>query len=316
MEFSSTKGAIVLVAYNRPDELQRVLSSIKSSKREIINELVISLHLGNRDVEALCYEIDWIRTRILEKRHDSSSTKKKINQNVFAGIKGAFENPANDWAVVIEDDIVVSEDFFFFVSEMMKRFSKDKNFFGINGFSGVPRKNSKSSEFGRYRYGFGWGWALSREKWISLNRYWSGQEDFHWDQLIEPVVKSGYVIMPLQSRIKNIGFNEKASHTYRKGQDFYVQEQKLLDSFVETTSNGLYEERSIDLNWRHDCRVYLNFPRWQALIVSGIYKIKKICRTKPQDSALIPFLKSIANRVLDLIVNSIYVYRDLKGRRR
>lgn len=314
MKTSSLKGAIVLVAHNRPEELQRVLASIKSSKRQVINELIIALQIGNQEVENLCYEIDWIHTRILEKRHASESIKKRINQNVFAGIKAAFDDPVNDWVVVIEDDIVVAEDFFRFISEIMERFYADKNFFGVNGFSGLPRQNDTSSQFGRYRYGFGWGWALHREKWLSLNQYWSGQEDFHWDQLIEPIVKTGFVVMPLQSRILNIGFNERASHTHKKKQDIHPQEKKLIDSFVQLNPTQPYEEKSLDLKWRNDCRVYFNSPKLLSLIVSKIYKIKKIYRIGPEDIQLNRQFRAKINGILDLALDIIYTMCRLKSR--
>lgn len=300
------KGAIVVIAYNRPEELREVLSSIRRSRREYVNELVIVLQHGNMEVEKICNEVDWMNSRIVITYPDSPSLKKRINGNVYAGIKTAFENGQNKWIALIEDDIVVAQDFFTFVSSSMSKFSEEEKFFGVNGFSGISREFSLPSQFGKYRYGFGWGWAISRKTWGQLRNYWNGNEDFHWDGLIESIAKTGFVIMPLQSRIINIGFNERASHTTKTNGEVELQERKLLDSFVGVYDGDYYVERRIDLKWRSDCRVFLHSSNLVSSLVDGIYRLKKMCRIRPKSAMFqVKCLRKV-NSLLELAIDRLY----------
>ena len=303
---NSEFGAIVLVAYNRPLELRRVLSSIQNSQRDNVNELIIVLQTGNSEVENICKEVKWIDKRIYLTDHKSKSIKLKINSNVHRGLKAAFENRSNQWAALIEDDIVLAEDYFNFVGTLMNRFSSSKKFFGVNGFSGIPHNESNSAQYGKYRYGFGWGWAINRHKWEQLSKYWSGNEDFHWDGLIEPIVKTGFVVMPFQSRILNIGFNERASHTFKEQGTVVEQEQKLLNSFVKSHRSDLYEESERDLKWRNDCRVYLDSRRLRPRIINSVYLLNKCLRVQPRNGIIGQRIKAKVNTVLELILDRLY----------
>jgi hypothetical protein len=303
MQPSSGKGAIVLVAYNRPVELRSVISAIKNCKREEINELVIALQLGNDEVQDICSKIDWIKTRITISNPDFVSIKKRINYNVFQGISSAFQNSLNDWIVLIEDDIVVASDFFRFVSRIMAQYSGEEKFFGVNGFSGIHSEKVTPSEFGTYRYGFGWGWAINRKIWNYLNNYWNGNEDFHWDVLIEPVVKTGFVVMPLQSRILNIGFNERASHTFKIDGGVDTQETKLKESFMSSDFAGQYVERTQHLNWRRDCRIYIDSGSIRGKIVGLVYNIENILRINPRDRLFVSRIKAKVIQMCEIILD-------------
>jgi hypothetical protein len=314
MQLSSGKGAIVLVAYNRPEELRRVISAIRNSQREDINELLIALQLGNAEVEEICRKIDWIKTRIIVSNPNFDSIKKRINYNVFQGIASAFQNSLNEWIVLIEDDILVANDFFRFIATMMNSFASEKRFFGVNGFSGIPSQKVSPSEFGTYRYGFGWGWAINRRIWNYLNNYWNGNEDFHWDGLIEPIVKTGFVVMPLRSRILNIGFNERASHTFKVDGSSDVQESKLQESFMSNFFSGQYVERTQDLNWRRDCRRYLNTKSLVGVIVGFVYNIQSRLRIKPKDKRFVYRIKAKAIGIFEIGLDLLYIQSYSRNR--
>ena len=251
-------GSILLIAYRRPDVLNESITSLKRARLTRISDLIVVFQEGNQDVDSLLRDIDWLPKRILRTKYkNDTSPAAAINGNIYLGIKEAFENQNCEFVAVIEDDICVSVDFFDFISAVYDQNISDKKFRGINGFSGISREMTNFENYGRYRYGVGWGWVLTRKSWNELRKFWTGTEDVHWDGLVEAYFRSGYVVAPGMSRIRNIGFGESATHT-RAAHDSEVAliEKKLNDSFFDgriTDTRFEYQFLQQDLNWRSDC---------------------------------------------------------------
>ena len=267
-------GAILLVAFNRPAELTLVLDSVKNSNLDPIKRLVVVQQPGNIEVSDICSRIDWADTELCLNQPIGNSVASKINNNIYTGLNLSFSDVNVDWVAVLEDDIVVAKDFFKFIDYIMKRYSDSKNFRGVNGFSGVlGNEENSADQYGEYRYGFGWGWAINRRNWELLQRIWNGKEESHWDVQVENFVKTGFVVMPVRSRILNVGFNGRATHTKRINSSVIAQEEKLRKSFVDVYYSGSYLKVQKDLNWRKDCRPYLQPSNLFAILVSITYKI-------------------------------------------
>ena len=251
-------GSILLLAYQRPDVLKQSIASLKNARLTRISNLIVVFQEGDQVVDSHLNDIDWIPKRILRTSYKNiTSPAAAINSNIHLGISEAFKNQDCEYVAVIEDDICVSVDFFDFISSVYDQNTSDKNFRGINGFSGIPRGMTSFEDYGRYRYGVGWGWVLTRKSWDDLRKFWTGTEDVHWDGLVEVYFRSGYVVAPGMSRIRNIGFGSSATHT-RAAYDTEVAkvEQKLNDSFIceeDTESKIKYRFSQQDLNWRSDC---------------------------------------------------------------
>lgn len=299
------RGAVLLVVYNRPTELALVLDAINNSNLEPIKKITLIQQRGNSEVARICSEIDWIECEWILNEPFGNSIKAHINHNVFLGLQLAFKDPCIDWVSVLEDDIVVAKDFFNFVSYIMKEYNENPKFYGINGFSGVPKSlTSTPDKFGEYRFGFGWGWAINRRTWQALQCIWNGEEDAHWDGHIEHLVKTGLVVMPIQSRILNIGFNERASHTKKLEDSVIPEEKKLMESFVTTDYSGNYKKVVIDLNWRNDCRPYIKDPTSLALLISVIYRISFYARPQAIHGKFLQKLTLFIRRICELLLDS------------
>jgi GR25 family glycosyltransferase involved in LPS biosynthesis len=124
----------------------------------------------------------------------------------------AFLNPEVSSCLVLEDDIVVSDDILELADKLLKLHSKKRKFRGINFYSIDTNEKVSVCAFVKLNYSFGWGWLITRKTFNQIN-YWTGKEDAHWDYFIEPFIRTGYLVAPVHSRVKNIGFDHTATHT-------------------------------------------------------------------------------------------------------
>jgi hypothetical protein len=267
------KGKVVLIAYNRPETTKKVIKSIENSDHSKILDLIVIVQGNNKEVLDILNSIDFIQKNILYvNRDDALSPAQAINMNVHLGILEAFKDSTIDYVVILEDDIVISSDYFNFLNQILIENMENKYFRAFNGFSAIPRNITKNNQYGRYRYGVGWGWAITRSTWEKLQMFWNGTENEHWDGIVEPFFKKGYVISPGMSRILNVGFGIGATHTLGIGDpNIFRIEKALQESFVDNNLGGSVEIRDRNLNWRLDCVIYMDPSTARGRVQQWIY---------------------------------------------
>ena len=209
----STAHSIIVICHRRTSHLERVLGALSSCSSIEKFHVVFVVQDPIEPVLRIIREFPYSHSIL---RIDGSfyrSTAQSINGNVFAGLAHCFNELQSKFVIVLEDDIVLSRDaldFFEFTIESQSHFS---SFRGVNGFSEIVAPVNASTSSVRVSYGLGWGWAITQKTYSKLCKFWSGKEDNHWDFIIEPYVRTGFVVNPIQSRVLNIGFDESATHT-------------------------------------------------------------------------------------------------------
>jgi hypothetical protein len=270
-------GSILLLAHKRPEILQKTILALSKADRTGISEMVVVIQGRDPEVLKLVKNINWISYQIISTNYpEGTSAKEAINRNLHLGLKHSFSINANEYVVVLEDDICVSRDFFSFVKASFEQNSKDKYFRAINCFSGVPRAETSTSNYGKYRFGVGWGWVLPRRTWDDLKGIWHGDEDEHWDGLLESFMKTGYTVAPGMSRILNIGFGDGATHTNAANDPFVLLTQQKIDaSYVDSHLGSDFSAKFHyvpgQLNWREDCREFMYPDNPRGLLIQSLY---------------------------------------------
>lgn len=267
-----------VVCFNRSNELLKTLDSIEKSLNSP-KRIVIVCQLGFEPVENIVKSLssDRYYKIFTARKRDSDSSRFMINRNVFTALSAAFELGA-DFVSLIEDDIEVHPQFFNFMSQINDEFVNDKFFKAVNGFSGNSELQACGEGFGKYRFGVGWGWSINKRNWDNLQGFWDGTEDKHWDGLIEPFMRSGFVVMPNHSLIINNGLVGNGTNS---GADSDLN-QKLISSF---SSNRAVDQtrwtmNQINLWWREDCFEYVE-PRNIAGVVQQMIS-KTILLVRPK----------------------------------
>jgi GR25 family glycosyltransferase involved in LPS biosynthesis len=240
-------SAILFIIFNRSYETKRVFEVIKKvqPKRLYVaadgprNEDEISQCMLAREAIA----VDW-ECEVLTRFNDKNLGCKL---NVSSAIDWFFQH--EEQGIILEDDVIPSEDFFIYCDEMLKMYKNDERIGAISGVNFVPNMvNDISTSYYFSKHIHIWGWATWRRVWIkydvhmkswaniSVDRelsikniggwksrsYWRrifdstslGKIDT-WDyQLVYVFFKNQYLsIVPKYNLVKNIGFNNNATHT-------------------------------------------------------------------------------------------------------
>lgn len=173
------KIALVAVAYNRTNSLARLLKSLEDAFYDGENvPLIISIDKSNTDkVERYADFYEWPHGK---------KTVVKHNQNL--GLKthilglGRFLDDY-DAIVVLEDDVTVARDFWFYVRKSVSKYSNDDNIAGISLYSYavnpnvrhpfVPMRNAYDAYFIQFAMSWGQVWMRRQwknfEQWLALN---------------------------------------------------------------------------------------------------------------------------------------------------
>lgn len=216
--YATHTQAIVVICYRRTDHLEKVLASLENALLIETFSLIFVVQDSYESVLNIINSSKLPNKSIIEVDGSNyASPAQAINANLAKGLKYAFQTLDSSLAIVLEDDIVVSRDALCYFRQVHKVYLKDRFFRGINGFSEEFGNPNLQDGVLKLNYGLGWGWAIPQRTYQELIRYWSGSEDNHWDFIFEPFMRTGYVVNPYRSRIKNIGFDESATHTAMNG---------------------------------------------------------------------------------------------------
>ena len=124
--------AIVAVAYNRKDALQRLLDSLSTAVYDSDESvtLIISIDKSNTDVVELFADgYEWKHGEKIVDKHEENLGLR----NHMLSLGKWFDS--FDAIIVLEDDIVVAPDFFNFAKQTVRKYSPDEKIAGISLYS-------------------------------------------------------------------------------------------------------------------------------------------------------------------------------------
>ncbi len=271
------KGIISIVCFDRIDELKLSVKAVESSKLEN-QRILILCQLGNNEVVNYVESLDSNSFyKIFTPQKNGESVKSMINRNVFIALKNGFEREA-DYVVLIEDDIEVHPSFLTFIDQIQNELFDSRDFRAINGFSAYQGMPTVKNGYGKFRFGVGWGWSISSRVWNDLNLLWHGDEDAHWDGLIEPYIRTGFVVMPNTSLIKNHGLNGLGSNSGNEPQ----LSNAIANSFAVDNNSlgGKWKYNQQDIDWRKDCFTYLPIDTLKGVVIHFLFKLLYFSRPK------------------------------------
>lgn len=253
MSSYSLKTPILFLMFNRPDTSIKVFEKIRQAKPKKLY-LAVDGPRKKEDEEKIkknheiINKIDWrceVKTLFREKNLGC-----KIG--VSSGITWFFKN--EEKGIILEDDCLPHLDFFAFCENLLDRYSKDERVSVITGnnFQNGIRRGDASYYFSKYNHC--WGWASWRRAWknyknlISFWPVWKKSSNWlkyipdkverkYWENIFNLVhinkidswaypwmasvwFKNGLTITPKVNLVKNIGFNEYATHTTDKNSKF------------------------------------------------------------------------------------------------
>jgi hypothetical protein len=240
---------LLMIAFNRPEKTQRVFEAIRAAAPR---RLYVAADGPRADVPTDRDRCE--RTRRVLHHVDWPCEVQRLYQTGNLGCKRGV-GTAIDWflaneesGIILEDDCLVTPDFFPFCAELLERYRDAPEVMMIGGHNSLGVWDGSAASYVFSRTAPIWGWATWRRAWarydpamtrwsepeararvrsrmplteyrITSQRFDSVYEgrrdtwDYGWAFAI--LVSGGVSVMPVRNLVANIGFDSEATHTRR-----------------------------------------------------------------------------------------------------
>ena len=262
--------AVLFLIFNRLDTAKKVFEQIKIAKPK---QFYLASDGPRKDVNGETEKVNEVRNYVLNNIDwDCQIHTLFRNENlgcgiaIYKAISWFFEN--EDDGIILEDDCVPSQSFFYFCQELLDKYKDNKRIWQISGNGYYKDKNAKAS------YYFSkipqcWGWATWADRWKNfklfkkkkeVQKYWqnilnyleNGKNDI-WDYnwVFTVISNKGYCIDPYNHLVTNVGVDG----THFNGDD------PLLNVQIEELSTIIhpdiikYNQKAIDYIYKYMFRI-------------------------------------------------------------
>lgn len=169
MEEYSVKTPVAIIFFNRPDTLKKVFEAVAKAKPKQLFLIQDGARQNRKAEEKLVEEcrevvknVDWD----CEVTRDYSEQNLGCGRRIFSGVSSAFEKV--DRLIIIEDDIVVSGDFFKFCDELLEKYKDDQRIHRISGMCHMGEYKKSPYSYGFTNFSSCWGWATWKRSWQDM----------------------------------------------------------------------------------------------------------------------------------------------------
>ena len=250
---------VVIIVYNRPFQTKKLLKKLEDIKPK--NLIIISdgpkknsLDIKkNLEVRKITKKINWSCKKIYINSKNNLGLKKRI----YTGLNFVFKK--FDQAIILEDDCIPNDSFFYFCNKLLKVYKKNKKICSISGNNFNNTKINDSLYFSKYSSI--WGWATWKRSWEQFDiniKFWPKYkkskkwkkdcpdivERIFWDKIFDKVYKkqinswaypyllnnfylNRLTIVPKYNLVKNIGFGRNATNTTNYEKLFFPSLRKI-----------------------------------------------------------------------------------------
>ncbi len=295
-------NAALVITYARKDNAMRLIEQLIDSG---IKTIYVSID-GPKDTQIR--EFQTLFKSMLQKKQENFSGDILVWQRESNMGSGASVIASLDWVFsreeachILEDDLVVTEDFFKFMNFGLEEMNRQHNLKIVTGTN--PFEDITEGKLGKVNYPISWGWATNRENWKDLRhlifngvpknalktkirnrQYWKvgkkrallGRIEA-WDVPLgsEMYKTTFYTLIPPTNLVRNIGFDQFAAHTAESIWPLDMPANKLLD----LKNHIISEDQLVDLNKYFEKRIFKikrqHAFAWLANIVLDKYRFKQ-----------------------------------------
>jgi hypothetical protein len=241
-----TNAPIILFAYNRLDTLTCTVESLRKNYLAKESDIFIFSDYGKNssdiqrvlEVRQYLKNVDGFKSVTL----NFSQTNCGLANSVIAGVNEIIKKHRK--VIVIEDDLVSSNNFLTFMNQCLSYYESNLNVFSVSGYSVKCVKQNDDDVYFTKRAS-SWGWATWADRWLEVdwevkdysyfedhlqtrflfNKMGSDLTDMLRKQMAGKIdswairwayhqfKKNMYTVYPTISKIENIGTSVSATHT-------------------------------------------------------------------------------------------------------
>jgi hypothetical protein len=252
-------GIIAIPTFSRSHELELCLKHIIQANKNFGLPILVVHQIGNKKVTNVLKNYRGSIDYLIELDGAAYSPLQNINRNRLLSYEIGFNWLDLDWVLVVEDDVLIAKDSINFIDMVMNKYYRFPGFRGVNLGSRIPKNNSNKQTYSKLRFGInGQASAITQRTWNYYNqkKLMRNSSRYPFDGEFEPFLKSGFMVTPNASRLKDIGWN--GTHAPKDPNDRYFKESEA--SWVGSENLGLdgYSLKNSPHNWRNDIKIY----RW------------------------------------------------------
>ncbi|MFA5059051.1 MAG: glycosyltransferase family 2 protein [Candidatus Omnitrophota bacterium] len=239
---------IAFFAYNRPEHTQKSLESLAENKEFKESDLYVFIDgpKGKDDrenierVKSIIYSRPWCKNLFVQE----NTEHKGCARQVIEGVSHLFQK--SEQVIILEDDIVVSPHFLSYMNAALEKYASEQKVMSVTGYLYPIKKINTDSGFMRLFSSWGWGtwkraWKLfqsdagqllerlSNQKmrhefncqgsfnyYRMLSRQTRGEIDSWAIRFYASIfLEGGLTLYPAQALVKNIGFDNSGTNTYK-----------------------------------------------------------------------------------------------------
>lgn len=255
--------AVLFLVFNRPQCTLKVFEAIRKAKPPRLYIACDGPRLNHiEDMEKIekvrqtVSLIDWpCEVHTLFNEHN-----KGCKNAVSDAITWFFTR--EERGIILEDDCLPSQSFFRYCEELLDKYDSDQRIYHIDGTNFTEKESIFSADYEFSSYALIWGWATWRRAWNSydiniegidsiihkrvikarlgseiaesywiknLNKIRSGFDTWDYQWFASIWLNHGLTIRPKLNLVKNIGFDEQATHTKTSTSLYTNMEVKEID---------------------------------------------------------------------------------------
>jgi len=250
-------GSISVITHRRAELLDRCLQSVSTAKSSRDINVTVLWQGASAEIEKVLLKNRSTIHEVIHLEKETSDIEMHINTNRYLAYRNAFSKSHIEWNLCLEEDVEISDDTIVFVEAIFDRFQGKRKFRGINLGSLIKFDNEKIHQFTKVRYGIhGPASVISRDTWMriraTLNMCSDGARA--WDGVIEPFLKTGFMVTPIVSRYIDNGFTGTHAR-YEIASEYFEGLQASWRRDLGRNPYG-YVEVNIPPKWRQDAIGY------------------------------------------------------------
>ena len=318
------KTPILIIAWKRPQKTRELINVIKEINPDNLYIACDGPKNENPEEDNKVRETRKLLLTSFKEVNKKKYLLSKNNQGCKLGVSNAvnwlFKHEKE--GIILEDDCIPHLDFFRFCQEMLENYRNDERIWSITGHNQQNNIQRGSGTYYFSKYPRSWGWATWKRSWakydrditdwpkikskgILKNQLRNNIELKYWEKILDSIyyhnypntwdyqwslssfLNSGLTIVPNKNLIKNIGFDEEATHTFEGEANTFIENDKAYSNSIFPTIHPDY----FVINQKADEIV-------DVLEYSGGNKVSKILFKKK--------LKNLRIKISKLIKTYIY----------
>ena len=266
---------IIVFAFNRPEALRNTIHSLLRNTEAQESELYVFVDGARPDKPGETEKVKDVQEYVKSIKgfknvhYTFSERNKGLGASIIQGVTAVINQYGK--VIVLEDDLVFSENFLAFMNEGLRRYERESRVFSVCGYGNkvkVPDGYAGDAYF--CARSSSWGWATWADRWNSVDwelkdwdKYarmrkafnrWGGSDCFgmlkDWKQgknqswairfCFSQFLQDKWSLFPVTSKVRNDGFDGMGTNCKRWSRFRYV--------FDETKSKNFALPQEIEIN--------------------------------------------------------------------